>query len=75
MRAVDDGFDAAAGYRSVDEDELLNDILGESMASEAESDYTHEDDDMDFDIEPTDEELMAIEGEEFDSDLFSDDKE
>ncbi|MGM9551257.1 MAG: DNA-directed RNA polymerase subunit beta [Clostridia bacterium] len=74
MRAVDDGFDNATGYRSVEEDELLDDILGD--ATPADNDYTHEDEeDDDFDLEPTDEELMAIEGEDFESDLFSDDKE
>ena len=72
MRAVDDGFGNAAGYRSVDEDELLNDILGETSN---ESSFAPEIEDADFDIEPTDEELMAIEGEDFDSDLFTDDAE
>ncbi|MBQ8003383.1 MAG: DNA-directed RNA polymerase subunit beta, partial [Clostridia bacterium] len=72
MRAVDDGFDNASGYRSVDEDELLNDILGEAEASAPAPVFGSEDDDVDFDIEPTDEELMAIEGGDFDSDLFED---
>ena len=72
MRAVDDGFDSASGYRSVDEDELLNDILGEAEASAPAPVFGSEDDDVDFDIEPTDEELMAIEGGDFDSDLFED---
>ncbi len=72
MRAVDDGFDHTAGYRSMEEDELLNDILGDTTPTESRVEY---EEDMDMDVEPTDEELMAIEGEEFDSDLFSDDEE
>ncbi len=72
MRAVDDGFDNTSGYRSMEEDELLNDILGATTPTEPD-DYAHEEIDADFDIEPTDEELMAIEGEDFD--LFGDDKE
>ena len=72
MRAVDDGFDNTSGYRSMEEDELLNEILGETTPTEPD-DYAHEEIDADFDIEPTDEELMAIEGEDFD--LFGDDKE
>ena len=74
MRAVDDGFDHTSGYRSMEEDELLNDILG-GVSEEETTDYSPEEDDADFDMEPTDEELMAIEGEEFGSDLFSDDEE
>ncbi len=74
MRAVDDGFDGATGYRSMDEDEVLNEILGETHES-APSLFESEDDDMDFDLEPTDEDLMEIESESLSDDLFSDDAE
>ncbi len=74
MRAVDDGFDNASGYRSMDEDEALAEILGEVTPSEP-SLFDSEDDDMDFDEEPSDEDLMEIESGNFDTDLFSDDEE
>ncbi|MBQ3109655.1 MAG: DNA-directed RNA polymerase subunit beta [Clostridia bacterium] len=74
MRAVDDGFDNASGYRSMDEDEALAEILGEVTPSEP-SLFESEDDDMDFDEEPSDEDLMEIESGNFDTDLFSDDEE
>ncbi|MBQ8826266.1 MAG: DNA-directed RNA polymerase subunit beta, partial [Oscillospiraceae bacterium] len=76
MRAVDDGFDNASGYRSMDEDEALAEILGEVTPTEP-SLFDSEDDDMDFDEEPSDEDLMEIESGNgsFDTDLFSDDEE
>ena len=74
MRAVDDGFSNASGYRSMDEDEVLNEILGETEPSEP-SVFGSEDDDVDFDEEPSDEELMEIENESFGADIFSDDEE
>ena len=74
MRAVDDGYDRASGYRSMDEDEMLEEILGEA-AETAPAFFGSEDDDMDFDEEPTDEDLMEIESESFNPDIFSDDEE
>ena len=74
MRAVDDGYDRASGYRSMDEDEMLEEILGEA-AETAPAFFGSEDDDMDFDEEPTDEDLMEIESENFNPDIFSDDEE
>ncbi len=73
MRAVDDGgFDRAGGYRSMDEDEMqLDAILGDIHESSP-SDYEEEED---FELEPTDEDLMEIENEGVDSEIFSDDEE
>jgi DNA-directed RNA polymerase subunit beta len=76
MRTVEDGFDDNSGFTTVDEDEMLEGLLEEKAESDENSghEYTEILDD-DFDLEPTEEELKAIEGEEIIPDLFSDEKE
>lgn len=80
MKTVEDGFNSNSGFTTVDEDEMLNSLLEEESESEASSLHNDEyplasDLDDDFEIEPTDEELMAIEDEDIIPDLFSDEKE
>ncbi len=90
MKTVEDGFSSSSGFTTVDEDEMLNSLLEEKSDSEAspldEDEYSIDSDldldgnsgldsDDDFEIEPTDEELMAIEDGDIIPNLFSDEKE
>ncbi|MCD8048071.1 MAG: DNA-directed RNA polymerase subunit beta [Clostridia bacterium] len=66
MKTVEDGFDENSGFRTMEEDEMLNELLG-ATKSEDHEEYAYgssDDEEDEFDLEPTDEELMAIEQEE-----------
>ena len=74
MKSVEEGFGENSGFRTMDEDEMLEDLLGGGMEGESYSESYSADDTDDFDIEPTDEDLLAIEGED-DIELFTEDTE
>ncbi len=74
MKTVEDGLDGNSGFRTVDEDEMINELLGETLDDEDDGYVTEMTDADDLDIEPTEAELMAIENENDIPDFFSDEK-
>ncbi len=74
MKTVEDGLDGNSGFRTVDEDEMINELLGETAGNEDDGYVTEMTDEDDLDIEPTEAELMAIEEENDIPDFFSDEK-
>ncbi len=74
MKTVEDGLDGNSGFRTVDEDEMLNELLGETLDDEDDAYVTEMTDADDLDIEPTEAELMAIEEGNDIPDFFSDEK-